>query len=594
MMKNGMRRLLSLWMALVMTVSLVMVPAAAEDAANPPAAESAAQDPAPAAENSPAVTLKNLAQQVIGTKKEYTLPPSCSGIPEWAAEKSENTRYSLVINPDPKADGKTYTWLRDGQRISGASGEVYTVVPTDRGRTIRVKVTAEDYTGELVPSPVAIPAGASGKPTATVTAGDQGLAIRWNAPSDNGGAPVTGCKLKIAQGTEKILEIDLTSDMTSYTLEGLSNGKAYDFTLSAVNSAGSGESGTAADTPTASGGNNPGGGNSSGGGDDDDTEINGNVSISATTTVNPDGSKTTVDTKKDGTVIVTVKKKDGSAGTTATDASGQINARVQLPSGVTAGATDGGAISLPVQGIRASQSIDRAPVLTIETSGVNGVKVDIPVVNKGPSIVAVLIKADGTGQIMKNTVPTQAGIAVRVNSGDTLKILDNRKVFADITGHWAADAAAFVSSRELFLGTAPNTFSPNAKMTRGMLLTVLARYENVNTEGGAAYYEKGAAWAMANGLSDGSRLSAEITREQLAAILYRYAILKNKLSGEGADLRGYEDANRVSEWASDAMSWAVGAGLIKGTAPTALDPQGGATRAQVAAIIMRYAETFGL
>ena len=431
MMKNGMRRPLSLWMALVMTASLAVVPAAAKNAANPPAEESAAQAPAPAEENFPTVTLTPGQGQTkhIYANGELTSPET---MPEHAAE--------------PKASYQ----------------------------------------------------------------GDPG-----------------------------------------------------------------------ADNP--------------GGGDDDDHEDNGNVSISATTTVNPDGSKTTVDTKKDGTVIVIVKKKDGSIGATATDVSGQINASVQLPSRVAAGATDGGGtITLPLEGIRAPQSIDRAPVLTIDTSGVHGVKVDIPVVNKGPSIVAVLIKADGTGQIMKNTVPTQEGIAVRVNSGDMLKILDNRRVFADISGHWAADAAAFASSRELFLGDAPNTFSPNAKMTRGMLLTVLARYENVNTQGGAVYYEKAAAWAMANGLSDGSKLSGEITREQLAAILYRYAVLKNKLSGEGADLRSYEDANRVSEWASEAMSWAVGAGLIKGAAPTTLDPQGGATRAQVAAIIMRYAEAFGL
>lgn len=319
------------------------------------------------------------------------------------------------------------------------------------------------------------------------------------------------------------------------------------------------------------------------------------ASASGVTAKNPDGSTTTVDAKKDGTVVVTVKKRDGSTGTIITDASGQIRAAVHLPFKAASGATGGGsAISLPVQGIRAPQNIDRAPVVIIETSGGNGVKVNIPVVNHGPSIVAVRIKDDGAGQIIKNTVPTQDGVAVRVNSGDTLKILDNRKTFADMTDHWAADAVDFVSSRELFFGARPGIFSPGAKMTRGMLMTVLARYENVNTEGGAAYYEKGAAWAVTNGLSDGSRIDAEITREQLVTILYRYCILKNKLSCEGADLADYKDADCVGLWARDAMSWAVGAGLIKGTTPTTLDPKGGATRAQVAAIIMRYAETFGL
>lgn len=316
---------------------------------------------------------------------------------------------------------------------------------------------------------------------------------------------------------------------------------------------------------------------------------------SCVTTVNQDGRKTTVEAQKGGTVTVTVEKKDGSVGTIITAPSGQITAAVTLSRNAVNEATgSGSAVNLPLQGIRAPQSIDRAPVVTIKTSDVNGVKVNIPVVNKGSGVVALLVKADGTGQIIKNTIPTVDGIMLRVNSGDVLKILDNRKTFSDMRDHWAADAAAFVSSRELFLGTLAATFTPSARMTRGMLVTALARFDNVNTAGGTAYYEKGAEWAMANGLSDGSRMDAEITREQLAVILYRYCVLEHKLSGIGADLDGFEDAESVGLWARDAMSWAVGAGLIKGTTATTLDPKGTATRAQAAVIIMRYAETFGL
>lgn len=513
-----------------------------------------------------------------------------------------------------------YTWLQDGTPITDASGDEYTITAADRGKTISVKVTAEGYTGERVSNSVDIPAVVPGKPSVTVKADDKTLDISWTAPADNGGAPITGYKLTVTPDGESALpEIVLAANVTSYKLENLTNGTKYTVSVIAVNSAGESEAGTATGTPKGpdpvnpGGGDEPGGGDKPGGGDepggdtpggntpggstdrDDDDRAGGGGGTSGVTTQNPDGSTTTVETKRDGTVVVTIKRKDGSTGTTSTDSSGQIKATVRLPSKTAGKATgSGSAVSLPVQGIRAPQSIDRAPVVIIETSGVNGVKVNIPVVNHGPSIVAVRIMADGTGQIIKNTVPTQDGIAVRVNSGDTLKILDNRKTFADMKDHWAADAVAFVTSRELFLGTTPNTFSPNAKMTRGMLVTVLARYDNVNTEGGAAYYEKGAAWAVTNGLSDGSRMDAEITREQLVTILYRYCILKNKLKGQGADLSGYQDADQVGQWARDAMSWAVGAGLLKGTTPTTLDPKGGATRAQVAVILMRYAETFGL
>ena len=110
--------------------------------------------------------------------------------------------------------------------------------------------------------------------------------------------------------------------------------------------------------------------------------------------------------------------------------------------------------------------------------------------------------------------PHPGGIAVQVNNGDTIRILDNRKLFEDTAGHWAAEAMDFASSRELFNVTALNTFSPDVTMTHGMLVTVLVRYENVDTEGRAARYVKGTAWAMDKGLSDGSRLDDSITREQ--------------------------------------------------------------------------------
>lgn len=316
--------------------------------------------------------------------------------------------------------------------------------------------------------------------------------------------------------------------------------------------------------------------------------------VSAITTTNPDGGKTTVETKADGTVITTVQNKDGSSGVTITDASGQTTATVQLPSAVASEAISGSAVTLPIQDIYAGQNISKAPTVTVDTSGVNGVKVEIPIVNGSTSVVAVLVKADGTGQLIKNTIPTQGGVAIRVNSGDTIRLLDNSKSFGDTRGHWAAGAVDLVSSRELFNGTAANTFSPDTRMTRGMLMTVLARYEDVDTEGGATWYEKGAAWATANGLSDGNKLNDSITREQLATILYRYAILKGKRSSTDVGLDGYTDADCVSDWAAEAMNWAVAVGLLKGTTPTTLDPQGSATRGQVATVIMRYAEMFGL
>ena len=326
-----------------------------------------------------------------------------------------------------------------------------------------------------------------------------------------------------------------------------------------------------------------------------DTPITVTVTSGGGGVTNPDGSRVTVETREDGTVVTTVRNQDGSSGVTAIAPSGQTTATVRLPSNVAGRAANGGgAVTLPIQGIRASQNIDRAPTVTVNTSSVNGVKVEIPLVSRNTGIVAVLMEAGGTERIIRNTIPTRNGIAIRVNSGDTIKILDNSMSFADTKGHWASDAVNFVSARRLFYGTGANAFSPNARMTRGMLVTVLARYADVDTAGGATWYEKGTAWAVANGLSDGTNLDSNITREQLIAIMYRYAAFEGKLDDTGVDLHDYTDANRISSWAADAMSWAVGVGLIKGVTPTTLEPQGSATRAQVAAIIMRYAELFGL
>lgn len=504
-----------------------------------------------------------------------------------------------------------YTWLRNGEPIPGADGDTYTIEPEDRGKTISVKVTAEGYTGELVSAGKEIPAVEPGAPTVSVTAGDGKLIINWNAPADNGGAPVTGYKLKVTEegALDPLLKITLAANVMSYTVEGLTNGKAYSISVSAVNRVDEGELCTVGGTPKPleSGGKDDNGNDDSNdSGDDsvpdrrpanggDSSDDSDNPTVSSTTTTNPDGSKVTIEIKKDNSVVTTVESTDGRSAVIVTDPSGLTAATVYLPSLVAGRAANGsGIVTLPVQDIYASQNIDRVSTVTVNTSGVNGVKMDIPLVNKGIGVVAVLVNPDGTEKIIKNTIPTQNGIAVRLNNGDTIKILDNSMSFTDIGGHWANDAVTFVSARGLFYGTKGNIFSPDAEMTRGMLVTVLARYADADTEGGATWYEKSVAWAVANGLSDGTNLDGGITREQLAAIMYRYAILQGKLSGIGADLQAYTDADSISDWAVDAMSWAVGAGLIKGVAPATLDPQGSASRAQVAAIFMRYAELFGL
>ena len=174
--------------------------------------------------------------------------------------------------------------------------------------------------------------------------------------------------------------------------------------------------------------------------------------------------------------------------------------------------------------------------------------------------------------------------------------------FTDVsTSDWFYDDVAFVYKNGLFSGTDSRSFSPNASMTRAMLVTVLYRLEGEPTVTGrssftdvrsGAYYEKAVIWAAANGIVTGTDSTsfspdAKVTREQLAAILYRYAQYRKLDTDASAKLNSFTDAGSVSAYASEALGWAVSEGLING-ASGKLMPKGDATRAQVAAILHRF------
>lgn len=150
---------------------------------------------------------------------------------------------------------------------------------------------------------------------------------------------------------------------------------------------------------------------------------------------------------------------------------------------------------------------------------------------------------------------------------------------------WYADAVRCVVEKGLMSGTGTDAFSPDGTTTRGMLMTILARYAGADTTGGANWYEKGMAWAQSAGISDGRAPEAGITREQLVTMLYRYADVPEA----GGTLDAFADADTVSSYAVDAMRWAAANGIVNGSHGR-LNPHGNATRAQVAAMLMRFCE----
>ena len=332
------------------------------------------------------------------------------------------------------------------------------------------------------------------------------------------------------------------------------------------------------DTPDGDSGSSGGAGDGSGG--------------STTTEKNPDGSMTTTVTQPDGTVTQTHQTADGVTGTTVTDASGTITEMtVSVPSSVAASAAEAGeTVTLPVE-VPAASSSDAAPAVEISLPHSAGsVRVEIPVGTVTPGTVAVLVNADGTEEILKTSLPTEAGITLTLAGSATVKVMDNSLSFPDVhqAACWAQDPIDFVTSRQLFHGTSQTTFAPDAPTTRAQLMTVLARLDGAADLAGGSSLQQGMAWAVENGLTDGSNPSGAISRQQLAVVLYRYAG-----SPSASYAHAFPDGHLVADYAADAMAWAVESGIINGRADGTLDPTGRATRAQVAAMVQRYCFQMG-
>lgn len=174
--------------------------------------------------------------------------------------------------------------------------------------------------------------------------------------------------------------------------------------------------------------------------------------------------------------------------------------------------------------------------------------------------------------------------------------------FLDVPeGYWCRSAVDYVYRAGLMNGTSATAFSPTATTTRGMIVTILYRMEGSPMAGLStfsdvapdAYYAAAVAWAAANGIVNGYedgtfRPEDAITREQMAALLFRYARYQGRDVSAQADLSGYADVERISSYAAEPLRWANAQGLITGTTAATISPSGNATREQVAVILTRF------
>ena len=300
------------------------------------------------------------------------------------------------------------------------------------------------------------------------------------------------------------------------------------------------------------------------------------------TTTGKDGSTTKTETKKDGSSVTESKDAAGSTGTVKTDKHGQTTAETTLSSkAIETAKKSGEAVKAPVE-VEASRDSNTAPTVKIELPRNSGdTKVEIPVSNVKPGTVAVLVHADGTEEIVKNSLPTADGIQLTVNGGATVKIVDNSKDFIDTRNHWAKDAIDFVSARELVNGMNDSIYAPNNSTTRAQLWTILARQNDADLNGGNTWYEKAQLWSKNKGISDGTEPNAAINRAQMVTMLWRAAGSPAAQSGTA-----FQDVAAGSYY-GDAVDWAVAHGITTGVGNGKFDPNATCTRGQIATFLWR-------
>ena len=265
--------------------------------------------------------------------------------------------------------------------------------------------------------------------------------------------------------------------------------------------------------------------------------------------------------------------------------------------------------------VKAAASSEEAVPVKIElpksVTPENPVAVEIPVDNMTAGTVAVIVHGDGSEEIVKTSVQGDDGIVLMLEGSETIKVIDNTKNFTDVKGNeWFAGDVAWAASREIMKGIGGGIFDANAWTSRSMISQILfnldgarataaqeasaaERFGDVNTTN---WFAGSVGWMVANGIAQGRGgdfgANDPVTREQLAVMYFNYA----KFIGADTDVRGdvvkFADGSEVSPWAAEALSWAVGKGLIQGTTradgTVVLDPQGSSTRAMVAAITQRF------
>lgn len=200
----------------------------------------------------------------------------------------------------------------------------------------------------------------------------------------------------------------------------------------------------------------------------------------------------------------------------------------------------------------------------------------------------VIVYADGTEEIVKSSMAVEDGVIVPLEEDATVKVIDNSKDFVDVPEDSTfAEAIDYMTSHELMNGVGDGArFDGNAPTTRAMVWTIIGRGEDAGLYG-AGVFDRAGEWAIENGVSDGANPNGAVSRQQLAVMLWRAA--GEPVSDQS--LNSFNDSSNVADYAKMALAWVVENNIMQGNNGN-LNPAGNATRNHVAAMYMRYMQTF--
>lgn len=302
-----------------------------------------------------------------------------------------------------------------------------------------------------------------------------------------------------------------------------------------------------------------------------------------------EGTKTTEGDTSSQPFTVTISR----AGTSSSD-SGNTSGGGSTSGG---GASGGGGVSGGSTTVSADQTAADAVIKLIDAIGTVSK-------NSGSAISAARSGYDALTDAQKKLVTNYNKLTQAEQVFSSLSSAEDSLSFTDMNGHWSYDAVSYVYKNNLMNGINASRFSPDGTLNRAMMVTMLYRMAGSPAVSGGStfsdvtsgkWYSDAVQWASANGVVNGvgrDRFApeAQITREQMASMMMRYAQFNQYNTSKSADLSAFNDAGSISSWALESMKWANAAGLINGRTASTIAPQGTATRAEAATILMRFCE----